>query len=379
MSNIFTLAYGTLFASVNEISKEIIGMVPSVGMNLSAARAGLNRPITINVSTKATGRDNVPSMTTQTPTDLVTEAVQVSLTKDRMVFFAITGEEAVALDSGATVSATLQANVTEALRELLNEMELDLLTEGYLNACRAYGVPGTTPFATGVKDTAQVGKILKDNGAPMAGKQLVLNTESGANALENTSLTKVNESGDSDLLRLGTFSQPVHGFTVRETGQAVVHTPGTGAGYLVNNGAGYAKGTTAIAVDTGTGTIIPGDIVVISGDQNKYVVKSFAGSVITINNPGLMKPIIDGATVTLSAEYEVNLGFTRNAIQLITRLPEQAPGGDARTGEIVITDERSNIAFEFSEWKGDGVTGYRVQILWGVKAIKPEHIAMLVG
>ena len=49
-------------------------------------------------------------------------------------------------------------------------------------------------------------------------------------------------------------------------------TLGTGSGYFVNNGAGYAIGATNLALDTGMGTILPGNTIDFGGTQ--YLVAS---------------------------------------------------------------------------------------------------------
>ena len=97
-----------------------------------------------------------------------------------------------------------------------------------------------------------------------------------------TQLTKANENGSADILPMA-FLMDVHGFQIRESAQIKSHTKGTGSGYLVNNGAGYAEGSTSIAVDTGTGTIKAGDVVTFAGDTNKYLVAAdLSGGVLTL-------------------------------------------------------------------------------------------------
>lgn len=83
--------------------------------------------------------------------------------------------------------------------------------------------------------------------------------------------------------------------------------PGTASGYLVNNGAGYPDGTTAITVDTGTGTMNAGDVVLFSGNGFRYTVVSLSGATLTIGSSsagttGLVGAIADNATVTLSQD-----------------------------------------------------------------------------
>lgn len=83
---------------------------------------------------------------------------------------------------------------------------------------------------------------------------------------------------------------------------------GTGTGYLVNNVGGYAAGTTVIAVNTGTGTVLAGDWVTFAGDSNPYRVASSVGgstvTSVTIEAPGLAQAVADDAAMTV-ASYRV--------------------------------------------------------------------------
>lgn len=83
---------------------------------------------------------------------------------------------------------------------------------------------------------------------------------------------------------------------------------GTGTGYLVNLLAGYAIGDTSIAVNTGAGTILAGDIIQFTGDTNKYIVVSTTGggtvTNVVIAAPGLRQTLADDVALTV-ATYNV--------------------------------------------------------------------------
>jgi hypothetical protein len=49
------------------------------------------------------------------------------------------------------------------------------------------------------------------------------------------------------------------------------------------------------------------------------------------------------------------------------------------TDVIVITDPRSGLSMEFAMYKGYRKVRYEVGLAWGVKNIKPEHTALLLG
>jgi len=73
---------------------------------------------------------------------------------------------------------------------------------------------------------------------------------------------------------------------------------GTGTGYLINNGAGYAIGATTLALDTGTGSILAGNTITI-GSFKYLVVGALANGSVNIAPPGLRAAVIDNTPVTL--------------------------------------------------------------------------------
>lgn len=80
-------------------------------------------------------------------------------------------------------------------------------------------------------------------------------------------------------------------------------TPGTGTGYLVNHVGGYPVGATSIAVDSGTGTILAGDLVQIGFSAAAQVASSSlsgGAGTLTLAAPGLRGFVTDNAPVTIS-------------------------------------------------------------------------------
>jgi hypothetical protein len=280
----------------------------------------------------------------------------------------------------------LRDQFTQAMRVLANAVEADLAAL-YKYASRAYGTAGTTPFDSTNKLTfvAQLHKILVDNGAPQTDLQLVLDTTAGAALRSLTELWKVNESGGSDLLRKGELL-PLEGFSIRESGQIKAITKGTGTGYLVDLTAGYAAGSTTMHVDTGAGTILAGDILTnnkTGRDTNKYVVATgFAGDGdgdIVLAKPGLQVAAVNNDPVGVAANFTPNMAFSRSAIHLLMRVPAMPEGGDAADDVIVVTDDQTGISFQVAMYRQRRRIAYEVGLAWGVKAVKSEAIALLLG
>jgi hypothetical protein len=301
----------------------------------------------------------------------------LTISKSRFAPFSWTGEEQRGVDNGGPGYLTLkQDQIAQAFRALVNEMESDVCTALYKGGSRAAGASGTTPFASNLGDSAQLRKILDDNGAPMSGRSLVIDTTSGAALRTLAQLTKANEAGTSMTLRDGELLN-LHGFSIRESAQIQRPTVGTGASFVLNGA--HAVGATSITVKTGTGTILDGDVLLIKGKN--YVVETGRSGVgaFTIQAPGLRDAAVDGDTVGVVITGSRNVAFTPNAILLAARVPIMPAEGDLATDSEIITDPRTGISFDLRCYPGLGMVTYRLQAAWGLKVFKPEHIAVLMG
>ena len=149
----------------------------------------------------------------------------------------------------------------------------------------------------------------------------------------------------------------------------------------MNNSGGYAKGAKTIAFDGASGTALSaGDIVAFDSSGYKYVVPKAASSTpFSIAAPGLMAAVADDAPISVSGSYIANMAFDRNAIQLIARTPAMPQGGDSAEDVTIVTDPVSGISFQVALYREYRQVRYEVGLAWGVKLIKPEHTAILLG
>ncbi|HDX3905852.1 TPA: P22 coat - protein 5 family protein [Enterobacter asburiae] len=374
MANTLTSLVPDLYESLDIVSRELAGFIPSVTLDATAERAALNQAIRIPITPAAAAEDVSPGQLPPDDGDQTVGNTPFTITKSRMVPFRWTGEEQKGINTGPGYANLRRDQITQAMRTLVNEIEVDVGKTAYL-ASRATGTAGTTPFASGLGDTAQVRKILSDNGAPLSDLQCVIDTTAGANIRTLAQLTKANEAGTTALRAQGTLLE-LHGFVLRESAGVARHTAGTGASY-VTNGA-LAIGATVIPVQTGSGTIIAGDVVTIG--NYKYVVTSaLSGGNVTIGAPGLREAVAGGSTVTLAAAYTANFAFSRSAIVLATRAPALPEEGDMADDRMMIQDPRTGMAFEVSMYKQYRRVRYEIAAAWGVQNIKPAHTALLLG
>jgi hypothetical protein len=176
----------------------------------------------------------------------------------------------------------------------------------------------------------------------------------------------------------------LYGFAIRESAQVKTHAA-TATGYLVDLTAGYVKGSTTVHVDTGTNNIAAGDLMTntkTARDTNKYIVATGAAGAgdqdIVLAKPGIQVAWVNNDPLTLSG-YAANLAFSKSAIALMTRVPAMPDGGDAADDVTVITDPVSGLSFQVAMYRQYRQVAFEVGLAWGVKAVKTEAIATLLG
>lgn len=385
MANTLNTLIPALYSALDVVSRELVGFIPAVGRDSTFERAAVGQSVLSFVAPASTASDITPAVNAPNDGDQTIGNVSLQITKARAVPVRWNGEEQRGLNNnGAGYNLILRDQFAQAMRTLTNEVENDLGAL-YIAASRSYGTGGTVPFATAgdYTDASNVLKVLLDNGAPTSDLQMVINTAAGAN-MRGKQGGKVNEAGTDSILRQGVLLD-IHGFAIRESAGVKQHTKGTAASATTNN-AGYAVGATVITLaSAGTGTIVAGDTLVLTGDTNQYVVVSgdtdvSNGGTVTIAAPGLRQAIPTSATnITVSATGARNMAFNRGAIMLATRAPAIPAEGDMATDSMIITDPKSGLSFEVRVYAQYRQIRYEIALAWGCKVVKPEHLALLLG
>lgn len=386
MSNTITGLIPSLYANLDVVSRELVGFIPSVGRDASIERAALGQTVVIYQTQSQVAQNLTPAVIPPDTGDQTVGNITMTLTKSRFVPFRWNGEEQRGLNNNGPGSSPIMSDqIQQALRTLTNEIETDLGNAASIGFSRAWTTAAGDPFQTNTGETAQLKKILDDNGAPGSNRQLIINTSAGANLRTLSQLTKVNESGTNMTLRDGELLN-LNAFSIKESNAIARPAIGTSSNTGTTDTAGYAVGVTTVNLAAaGTGTVVAGDIVIITGDTNKYVVATgiaslAAGGSIVLCNPGLRQAIPASAkTVTVVAQSARNSAFTPNAIYLACRLPALPDGGDLAVDRATIIDPRSGIAFEIAQYPQFRQTQFIIAATWGVKVIKPEHGAILIG
>lgn len=380
MANVLTNLAADIYKAADVVGRELVGFIPASTINGDGSeRVAKGDTVRASFTREATAVDVSESMTIPEGTDQTVDSKTLSITESRAVQIPYTGEDVRHLSNGIGFETVYGDQIAQAMRTLSNEIESDLATEAYRNASRAIGTAGTTPFGSNFNEVAEVRQILADNGMPFDGQSsLIVNSLAGTNLRQLAQLQGVNTSGNDQMLRQGTLLD-LQGLMLKESAGVKLHTKGTGSDYLLND-APSAIGDKAIATDTGSGTILAGDIVTFNGDTNKYVVNSaLAGGQFSIGAPGLRLALADNAAITVGNSYTANIAMHRRALELAIRAPAVPQGGDTADDAMIVQDPHSGLVFEIRVYKGYRKAMIEVAVAWGVKAWKPEFIATLVG
>lgn len=378
MSNTLTGLIPTIYTALDIVSREQVGFIPAVARNTKADAAAKDQTVTAPVAPVAVTEDIVPGPSAPNTGDQNIGTVDVKITKSKMAPVKWNGEEQLALGPAGTYNTILADQFTQAFRALSNEVDADLGAL-YYGTSRAVGTAGTTPF--GVKedltDAANARKVLEDNGSPTTNLQMVLGSSAIANLRgKQTVLFKVNESGTEQLLREGTLGR-LEGFNIHNSAGVKRAPAATATGYLVNGA--KQEGDIIIAIDTGTGAIVAGQVVTFDGDDNQYVVAAATSTTITLAAPGLRQNLADNTEITVVGGFTANMAFDRNAFLLASRTPAMPEGGDTADDVMNVTDPVSGITFQVALYRQYRQVRYEVGLAWGVASVKPAHAVMLLG
>lgn len=382
MANTLTGIIPTLYEALNTVSREMVGFIPAVRRDSNAERAAVNQTVRVPLGEAGALEDIAPGVSPANSGDTTVGYADIVITKSKAAPVRWNGEEERAVGTNGTYNQVLADQFTDAMRKLVNAVELDLSAAVKAGASRAYGDAAAVPFATAgdLSDFAGIAQILDANGAPVVDRQLVLGSSAMANLRGKQSvLFKVNEAGSSDMLREG-LTDRVQNFALRYSGGIALHTKGTGANYVTSGAT--AIGVSDIVLATGTGTVLAGDIVTFQADAaNKYVVGAGVTEpgTISLNKPGARVTIATGNAMTIGANYVPNAAFHRGAVVLAARAPAVPSGGDSADDAMTITDPVTGLTFEVRVYRQYRQVKYEVCMAWGCSVVKPEHVALLIG
>lgn len=356
-------------------------MLPSAVIDARASAVKKGQKVEIPITPVSTNEDVTPSASAPVGSGETIDTTSITIQKiKRGTPILWTGEDELGVSGSGTLNQIQVDQFSQRIRSLRNEMEADMCAEAYGGAFgvgNVRGSIGTNPFASNLESLTQALQDLEDAGAPTSELQAILNTEAGRALRNLTQLQKINEAGESSLLRRGALGD-LFGFTIRES-NGMKHVKGTGSSYQTNSAA-LAIGDTVIPIDTGSGTFKENDIIKFADDDNYYVVAedvASGGTSLKLKTP-LKTAVGDNKAITIQ-NAKPNACFARGAILLASRVPYVPARGDIAIDRQVITDPLTGIPFELAVWGGAYQNSVTISTAWGVKNIKPENTVALLG
>ena len=284
--------------------------------------------------------------------------------------------------------------ITPAAIALANIVDADLC-ELYKGIHQASGAAATTPAT--FKAFAGASTELNRFSVPMDSRSLVLDPDAELNAADVLK-GLFNPAMVEDAVR-NVATGRIANMTTYMDQNIKTHTAGTAdANYDVN---GADQTGTSIAVDTGSGTFVEGDLITFAsvysvnpvsrestGNLKTFAIVSTTGGS-TVTNIVISPAIItegayqtvtnapaDGDDIVLTATHQANLGFHRNAFGLVV-VPLEMPDGAAFKARQTADNLSIRVLKAYDIDEDEDII--RIDILYGVKDIYPEFGCRLLG
>ena len=375
MTTTLTAIAPTLYSAAREVAREPFAAVQAVNTSFDNKGVAFGDKVTVPVMPSGAAKDFTPGIINTAAQSITASKVDVEILKRRKYDMVLTGEQIRSLENGGNYQDWVTQFIKQGARTLRNEMEIDCVNAIRDGASRSVGTSETNPFASNLDVLADARKVLVDNGAPMADAHFIMGT-AASNALQKLGIyQQAYAAGDDGERRTGGF-RPQFGFNMAESAGVSIHTKGTGASYLVNGA--LTIGQTVITADTGTGTIVVGDVVTFAGDTvNQYVVTgALAGGSFTIGDNGIRAEIADNAAITVTNDYTGNLAFERNAVVGVVRPPLiPVKPGDA---QLSVSDE-TGMSYLLLDSVQYGQRVWELHTCWGFKSVNGAFSAVVKG
>jgi hypothetical protein len=371
MSNSLAAMVPLIIAKGVPVLREAAIMPKLINTDYSNDAKQKGESITIPISGTKTVSDVTPGAVPPTPADSTLTSTTITLDSWKKVDFYLTEQEAAKMLSREDY---ISLELAEAMRALANKVNTDVFAL-YKKVYGYAGTAGTTPFASTTDVLVDLGITLDNQLAPVEGRRLVLGTAAKGNALKLAAFTQYQITGDN----LGNVQGKLgnrYGFEIDSTTTNPTHTAGTGASYQTT--AALAAGVSTITVDTGTGTILVGDIVTFAGHTQTYTVTSALSAGSFEISPALQSAVADNGAVTLKASQTINLAFHRDAFAIAMR-PQLETSMPSGTSTMIYTDPVSGIPLRVDMIPQYHQMAIEVSLLYGVGCPRPEYAARLVG
>jgi hypothetical protein len=371
-----------------------------VNNDLSAEAAEKGDTIDVPIAAPLTARDVVPDQT----------ATNVTITPSKVVVSLVSWKESVFMltdkDIAEAMSGIIPRQAEEAVKAIANNID-DAILALYQNVYWYGGTAGTTPFAgtdpvttLAAFKTART-KLIKSL-SPGSNRFVVLDPDAEANALTMSPFLKADERGDQGAIVAGQIGKKL-GFDWWMDQNIPSHTAGG-----VVTAAGTAKApsvavqvvatstaktiTAALASSTNIGELQVGDLFTIENNSNQQFVVTTAltsASVAAATTISIsFEPYLE---VTASTTNDITFIGTRGSAYVNNVLAHRdafafasrplASVSQAGLGSIFQSaiDPVSGLALRLEVSRQNKMQTWSFDVLYGVKAVRPQLAARLLG
>ncbi len=370
MANDFSAISPRLLAQALRTLREELSIIPLINRSFSNVPGGQNSTLDIPIPSAIVAQDVAPANTPPTTADVVPTVKTITLDRWKEAAFYLTD-----LDYTNVMRGIIPMEAAEAVKALGVAMETDVMNE-YKNAYNHAGVAGTTPFVTDFSEYLAARKLAGRALMPRSDRFVLLDVDADANAIAKEAFQNSEWRGDTDGIREARIGRKFGADWYSST-LAPYHTSGAATGYLVNGA--HSLGAKTIAVNTGTGAYVAGDLITFAGHTQGYTVITAVGgppnTSITIE-PGLVVGVAGGVAITKKASHAVNLLMHRDAVAFGTRPLEDASNmGNIRWE----TDPVTGISLRLEVTREHKRTRWAFDALWGTDVVRPQWMIRILG
>ncbi len=328
--------------------------------------------------------DVAPGVVAPAQADTTITSTQIRLDNWKKAGFYLTDKEVMDIDRNA---GFVPLQMSEAIRALANAVNASVHAE-YVGVYGMVGTPGQTPFVGSVQDATEARKLLNKQLAPRGDRRAVLDFDAEANALALPQFSDAEKVGDSGVKIEGEIGRKFGVDWFADDG-VITHIAGSAAddsSYAIAVASDASAGATSVvlASNTGSPTLVAGDILTFEGTPGTYVVTApetldTSGVLVSIS-PALGGALTASAGVTIAKDHVVNLAFHRDAFALAMR-PLTAGTLDLSLGNQIVsmTDETTGLSLRLEVSRQYKQTVWEFDVLWGTKLVRPELACRIAG
>lgn len=341
-----------------------------VNNSYSALAARKGDTIDVPLSSSITATAVVPAATAPDPAGVAPTSVPIAMNQWFEAAFELDDKEQ---EEAEDMIMPMQAS--EAIKALANTVDnyiLGLYTQFFGIA----GDPAVTAFSDGTtKDATDMKRVLSNQLTPPDNRWAVTDANVEASAANVRAFQDLSWNGSPAGIIEGELNRKM-GFGWWMDQNMPLHTAGTAANYAVNGV--IVAGAVSLPVDTGTGTMVVGDILSIVGDPQTYTVTSAIAAPGSVGiSPALRVDTAGGELVTVTASHIVNLGFHRDAIAFVSRPLRRSKGASVISATQV--DPVSGLALRVEVTEEFKRQRFSYDILFGANVIRPEYGVRLLS